>query len=199
VGTWIMLLLFGLVVAGFILVRNKNEAALTEPTPTSETYALFDGITGTPTSIEITLAGGDAVRMVRDSSNAWMMELPEVAAANPGIAEQAAAQVTALRVLSELDGNDPATYGLDEPAYVIKVKFDGGEEHILEVGDRTISDAGYYARLDKGGIVIIDPNGIDALTNLVLFPPYLNTPTPSPVPATSTLPPLPSETPTPTP
>src|SRR5258706_553103 len=67
-----------------------------------------------------------------------------------------------------------------------------------KAADATPTNSGYYVRLDNGKIRIAGLSGIDALTNLIVSPPYLNTPTPSPLPPTET--PTPGEaTVTPTP
>jgi hypothetical protein len=64
------------------------------------------------------------------------------------------------------------------------------------VGDATPTDSGYYVRKDDGSILVIDKYGMDALLNLVFYPPYEDLPMPSPEPATETPIPAASSTPT---
>jgi hypothetical protein len=106
--------------------------------------------------------------------------------------EAAATSVKSLRILnSDLEGT-PDIFGLDQPAYVITIKFTGASEHVLEVGDKTPTNSGYYVRLDKGKMLVVSSDGIDSLLTLVQAPPYLNTPTPTALPPTET--PVPAAT-----
>jgi len=111
------------------------------------------------------------------------------AEANQGLVEAAAAQVSALQVISPINAGKPEIFGLDKPAYVITIEFSGGKKHTLEVGDATPTNSGYYVRVDKDKMMVTDLSGIDSLVQLGFFPPYLNTPTAlpptlTPVPAT---------------
>jgi hypothetical protein len=204
-GTWITLLLLAVIV-GFAVYLKRGKEDTAEATPTSEQIAfVFPPAEGTASSIEIKPAEGDAVRIVRNTENAWMMELPLETEADPGLAEAAASQLSALDVVSPVEG-DPKTFGLDTPDYVITVKFANGKSHTLEIGDSTPSNSGYYVRLDGDKMMITGLSGVDSLVQLTLFPPYLNTPTPTatltatPIPPTETpVPPTVETTVTPTP
>ena len=187
VGTWITLLLLAALI-GFAIYLNSEKETTTEATPTSEVIAyIFAATEGTASSIEIQPADGDAqrVRIARNEDNVWVLELPLEAEADQGLAEAAAAQLSALRVISPIDGKADI-FGLDHPIYTITIKFADGKQHTLEIGDTTPTNSGYYVRVDKDKMMITDLSGIDSLLNLVNFPPYLNTPTPTPLPATET-------------
>jgi hypothetical protein len=160
----------------FYLNREKTNEA--EATPTGEETAFVFDVPGSDIkSIEIKPADGEAVKVTRNAENIWAMELPIEAEANQGLAEGAASQVTALQVIAEVEG-DPENFGLDDPVYVFSVEYADGKTHTLEVGDITITNNGYYVRVDKDKMMITSLSGIDSLLNLVNFPPYLNTPTP---------------------
>lgn len=176
-GTWITVLIFiGLVVAAIYLNRKKETVA-TEATPVSGPSYLFSvSVEGNPTSIEIAPAEGEAVKLLRNSENIWALELPREAEADQGLAEAAATQLSALEILSEVD-SDPAIFGLDMPSHVISLEFANGKKHTLEVGDSTPTNSGYYVRLDKDKMMIVDLSGIDSLVQLAVAPPYLPTPT----------------------
>ncbi len=178
-GTWVTVLIFiGLIGAAIYLNRQKDTAEV-EVTPASEPSYLFSATTdGNPTSIEIKPAeGGETVRIARNAENAWALELPVEAEADQGLSEAAATQISALEILDPIDA-DPAIFGLDNPAYVITLEFDGGKKHTLEVGDSTPTSKGYYVRVDSDKMMIVDLSGIDSLLQLAAFPPYLVTPTP---------------------
>ena len=176
-GTWITVLIFiGLVVAAIYLNRKKETVA-TEATPVSGPSYLFSvSVEGNPTSIAIAPAEGEAVKLLRNSENIWALELPREAEADQGLAEAAATQLSALEILSEVD-SDPAIFGLDTPSHVISLEFANGKKHTLEVGDSTPTNSGYYVRLDKDKMMIVDLSGIDSLVQLAVTPPYLPTPT----------------------
>lgn len=192
-GTWITLLILVLVIAGAILInRNAEATAEAEITPTAEEQFVFDA-TETVISIEVKPEAADAVKLERNSESVWVLSKPDAAEADSALAEAAATQVTALKIITTIEG-DPSIFGFDTPRYIITIEFASGKKHTFEVGDTTPTNNGYYVRLDKKEMMILSLSGIDGLTTLADFPPYLYTPTP---PATAT--PLPTETPVTTP
>jgi len=191
-----MLVLFILLIGVYFIVKNQQETAAAQATPTPGATSLFGPQEGQPTSIEVAPDEGETVRLARDAQGVWVLELPIRAEANQALAEGAASQAAALKVERELENRDLEIFGLDVPAHVITIEFDSGTRHVLEIGDSTPTRSGYYVRLDEDRLMIVGMNGIDALMNLAVSPPYLNTPTPSPLPPTET-PVAPTETPTP--
>jgi hypothetical protein len=202
-GTLItILLLIGLLELTVYLKNKKENAIIADATPVSGPTYIFNAEDGIASSIEIKPADSEAIKVARNAENVWTVEMPIAAEADQGWAEAAAAQISALQVISPIDdGKSPSIFGLDNPAYIITVGFGSDKKHTLEVGDATPSNSGYYVRLDKGKIMIADLSGISSLLQLAAFPPYLNTPTPTALPATLT--PVPpteaSETSTPAP
>lgn len=194
-GTWIAVISFIAVLgAAYYLNRQAEEKAKAESTPSSEDTFVFEKDSAVA-SIEVESADGAATRVERNADKAWVLSKPEEAEADQGAAEAAATQIGSLRIITPVDNvSDPSIFGLDEPAYVITVEFEDGGKSVLEVGDKTPSDNGYYVRVDDDKVYVVALSGIDTLENLVSAPPYLNTPTPSPT-ATST--PLPTGTPDP--
>ncbi len=195
-GTIITLVTFILVVVVAIYVSQKKETDAATATPEGgETSYVFTDADGNPTSIKIEPATGEAVQLDLNEKNTWQLILPVKAEAEQSRAEAAASQVKSISVVTPEINGDPANFGFDTPAYVITVKFTDGKTRILEIGDLAFSNNGYYARLDKGKIMLVSLSGIDALKQLVEFPPYLNPPTPTALPATET--PIPvADTPT---
>ena len=179
-STWIaVVLLIALVGLTFYLKNEKERSVIEDVTPVSEPAALFNPQDGSVSSIEIKPADGEAVKVARNAENAWVVEMPIEAEADQGLAEAAAAQVSALRVLSQIENDaDPEIFGLKNPAFIVMLEFQNGKKHTLEVGDPTPTNSGYYVRLDNGRIVVTDLSGISSLLQLGYFPPYLNTPTP---------------------
>lgn len=203
-GTLITILLLAVLIAFAFYLNREKTTAEAETTATGEVAAFVFGTeNGNVTGIEIKPAddSSEIVKVVRNAENVWALELPVEAEADQGAAEAAATQISALLVDREIDG-DLATFGLDQPVYVITVEYADGKKHSLEVGDSTPTNSGYYVRVDEEKMMIVSLSGIDSLINLAAFPPYLNTPTPTALPPTETpVPPteIPSATVTPTP
>jgi cell division septation protein DedD len=191
-GTLITLVVFaGIVLFGIILNRQKETAAAeATPVESKDVAYLFTTSDGTLSSIEVKPNEGQTVKLARDDKNTWAFELPEKAEADQGLAEAAASQVSALQIIGTLpEDADPVIFGFDKTAYVITLKFGEGKARALEVGSATPTNSGYYVRVDKGRIKIVDLSGIDALTQLVDSPPYLYTPTPVPTLTNTAIPP----------
>lgn len=182
-----VLLLAALIGFTFYLNRTKkNKEAEATPAGDLVTF-VFNESDGIVNSIEISPVSGETVKVARDAKNVWALVLPIKAEADQSMSEAAASQVSALQVTSPIPADgDPSIFGFDSPAYVMTIIFADGKKHTIEVGDMTPTQNGYYVRLDKSKMMIVDVNGIDALTQLASFPPYLNTPTPSPLPPTET-------------
>ena len=180
-GTWItILLLAALIGLAYYLNTEKEKTGAEEAISTVETSYIFTEADGVVSSIEVKPAEGETVKIARNTENIWAVTLPMEAEADQGLAESAATQITALSISSQIeDGKSPEIFGLDQPAYVISIEFKDGKKHILEVGDATPTNSGYYVRVDKDKMVITDLSGIDALLQLGFFPPYLNTPVPT--------------------
>lgn len=181
-STLIILLLFVGIAGAYIYLNNRPEPVDMTVTlePTLEVAYLFTAEDGTPASIRIESKAGEVVEVARDAENAWVLILPERAAADAGSAEAAASQVTTIRILDRLPDIAPEAVGLDFPEYELTVKFTNGVERIIQIGVITPTESGFYVRGEDGAIVIASRSGIDALLSMLTNPPYLETPTPFP-------------------
>jgi hypothetical protein len=189
-----------LVLAGaYYYMSHREKPAEAEATaePTVEVAYLFPAEEGTPSSIRVEAKSGETVEVARGADNAWALTLPIEAKADQGAAEAAASQVTTMRIVDKVPDVDPKIVGLENPEYVLRIKFTSGVERTVDVGTVTPSQSGYYLRDTTGKIVIISKSAIDALLELLQNPPYLETPTPSPLPPTETLTPATPEAGTP--
>lgn len=176
-GTLVTVIVFLAVIgAAYYLTQNPIQTEDVETTPTSELISLFKS-ESTVTSIEVTPTEGEPVKLERNAEKVWVLTQPTEAEADQGMAEAAATQVTSLKAQTEIEG-EPSIFGLDKPAYTVMVGFEDGTTGKLEIGSITPTSNGYYIRVD-GKMYIIETQGIDALTTLAAFPPYLSTPSPS--------------------
>lgn len=195
-STTIILLLFVIVVAAYSFIKYRKESAPAETTATPEATTqvsfLFDATDGVPTSIKIESKAGETAEVARNADNVWAIQQPFEASADQGLAEAAASQVTAMRVQETIQNVDLDVLGLKSPEYFLTIKFSSGVERKAEIGVVTPSETGYYVRNEKGDVVVIGKDSVDALLGLLTSPPYAETLTPSPT-ATETA--LPSSTP----
>jgi len=191
-STVIFLLLFVIAVGAYYFLKNRKEAqpadVLITPEVTTQVSFLFDAADGVPTDIKIESKTGEVVEIARNADNAWAVVTPIEAAADQGLAEAAASQVTTIRVQDKIQNIDLDVLGLKSPEYVLTIKFTGGVERKADIGVITPSEGGYYVRNEAGEIVIVSKDSVDALVGLLSNPPYAETPTPSPVPTETTLP-----------
>lgn len=186
-STWIYLLLLLALAGTYYFLNNREEPADIAITfePEAEVSYLFSTDDGVPTSIRIESKAGEIVEVARDADNAWVLKLPLEASADQGAAEAAASQVTTMRILDTLPDIDLEVVGLKLPEYTLIVKFENVERKV-SIGVITPTESGYYVLSPDGDVVIVSASSVDALLNLLTFPPYLETPTPSPIPATET-------------
>ena len=193
--SWLLLALLAALVGFALFLKNKPESDAPEAgaslVPSAEPVEyLFPADEGTITSLLVESRDGNSLGMER-GDQAWVATRPFAAELLQASVEEAASQISALTVVSRLE-LDPSAAGLTSPAYAITVGFDNGNFILVQVGNATPTDSGYYVRKQDGSILIVSKFGLEALFNLLLYPPYVSSPTPSPSPATET--PTPSAT-----
>jgi hypothetical protein len=198
-STVVYIVILLVLVGAYYYLNNREQAADIELTvePTEEVSYLFPAEEGTLSSIRIESKTGDIVELTRGADDAWVLNQPSEGPADPGAAEAAASQITAMPIEDTVPDVDPKIVGLDIPEYILTVNFTSGGERTVEVGVITPTENGYYVRDASDKIVIVGRSAIDALLGLLANPPYLETPTPLPASSTSETDALPSETATP--
>ena len=183
-STVVYIVLLLVLVGVYYYMNNREQPAEIELTlePGTEVAPqefLFTAEEGTPTSIRIESKSGETVEVARGQDNAWALTQPVEAEADQASAEAAATQVTAMPILDTVPDVEPGIVGLEDPEYLLTIKFADGGERSVDVGVITPTESGYYVR-DADKIVIVGRDAIDALLGLLTNPPYLETPTPSP-------------------
>jgi hypothetical protein len=186
-STWIALSLVVLLV-GVLLYSQREEQVVEEmaqsfPTLPSNTV-IGDG-QDTANRIKLETSTGAVIEVALNMQNDWEVILPFAGAADEGAVESAVSKISSLRFTREVEDIPLAGLGLEHPAYILTVRLKSGGEHVLEIGDKTPSGSGYYARLDEKKVLILDGSGVENLLLLMEYPPYLETPTPSPLPPTA--------------
>jgi len=182
-STIIYLILFAALAGVYLYLNNREQNTDLDlgdlPTPIPVEY-LFTAEDGLPSLIRIQ-SEDSLIEVERNSENIWVLTEPIERPADQGLVEAAASQVTTLRVLDHIPGLDPASVGLDQPAYKITLQFTSGVERMVDIGVLTPTETGYYAREMDNEILILSSNAIDALIEMLNNPPYLP-PTPTLLP-----------------
>lgn len=180
--TWMMLAILAISIAAFILLKNHNPTSSLVTTPT----ALGNGFLVTPADgklqiLRLSDKNNHVFQMQRDTSGVWVVVLPTIGTADQGLAGAADTQVGALRIITALEDQlKLADAGLDSPAFTMELTFDNHTKHVLQVGNLTPTNSGYYVRWDASKLYVISQSGIDAILNLLVTPPFPSTITPLP-------------------
>jgi hypothetical protein len=183
-STWALLAILAVVALFWYLLKTDRVSlpgVLSETaTPTVEaSQFLFAEDQGNISGIKVEEAQGQSIEIRRGADGSWSLVEPEVAAADAALAESAATQAAALRIITEVGGDiDLPVVGLDAPVYTITLETASGD-HVFLVGKPTVTGSGYYVRAPDGRILVVVTFGIDALTGLLAAPPYAETPTPA--------------------
>jgi hypothetical protein len=182
-STWILLLVFGLlVVFAWLFQRYQANKPDTSPTTTPiPTAAKLFSLTNLLVSeLMIVDNQGNQVDLYRDqsTSNNWAVrDMPTDQADKVGI-ETAISDLLSIQIIDRLTEILPLHYiGLATPVYTLTLTTTDGRHIITEVGDKTPVGTGYYIRLDSGPVVIVDNITLDEVLNFVKKPPLLVTPT----------------------
>jgi hypothetical protein len=196
-STVVYIVVLLILVGAYFFLKNREKPAELVPTatPAAQATYLFTAEKGTPASIHIESKAGKAVEIERGADNAWALTQPIAAKAEQGAAEAAASQVTTIQILDQVPQVDPKIVGLENPEYVLTVKFTSGAQQTVNIGVLTPSESGYYVRDASGKVIIVSRAAVDALISLLDNPPYQETLTPSPTVAETTTPLLTTQTP----
>jgi hypothetical protein len=181
--TWILLLVFGLLVLFAWLFQryqsNKTQANATA-SPIATVVKLYDLTDSQVVEISIVNNSGDTIGFTRDpgSSNWVIKDLPPEQADSFQI-ESVNSQLLSLQALDTLTQSPPLdSIGLANPAYTITMVTADGKQIITYVGALSAIGTGYYIRVDTGPVVIVDKVIMDDILKLIKEPPMLPTATP---------------------
>ncbi len=187
-STWVALVVVAILV-GVLFYMNREQQVVEEAAeafPTLPSRTVIPDEDGTASRIRIEAATGEVVEVALNMQNDWQVILPVAGKANQGNVEAAVTEIYTMRYINEITDVPLADLGLAPPIYVFTIHFESGAKHILEIGDKTPSETGYYARLDGNRLLVIEDFAIESLLMFEEFPPYFETPTASPPPSTGT-------------
>jgi hypothetical protein len=180
--SWILLILLGIAVGVYFLIKYRAEIKTTEPTETPVTTSyLAQEIDGTLISIRIFDNDYHIVVMQRNQDGFWEITLPTPGTADQALVSEAETQLNALKTVSRIGQVVSLDdFGLTHPAYIIKMVYSNNAEHKIDIGDSTPTGSGYYIQLDDGEVYVVSQYSLDAILGMLSNPPYPATATPTP-------------------
>lgn len=182
--TWIILLVFLVLLAAVFLWQRSQDQKAAQATPTAagaaERQNLFD-IEGEIASLRIERVGDKSIELVRGEDGKWTLvgspDAPIDSAALDSLADSLASLplVNTLQNIPEMEA-----LGLNPPSYRILVVLQSGSQLIASVGKATPTGSGYYVLTGDRGVYVVNQFSLQSILDLVDNPPYLPTPTPLP-------------------
>jgi len=180
-SNWILIVLFALSVGTYFLIKYQKDKTEAEVTPefTEASFLIQENDTVLQ-NIRIFDNEYRIVEVRRGEDGFWAVTLPSPGAADIALVSAAESQLSALQVVSDL-GNvaQLEDFGLVSPIATIKLTYLNGVKHLIEVGNLTPTNSGYYVQLDDNSVYVVSQYGLESALKLVSSPPYQPTPTPS--------------------
>ena len=176
-STLILVVVFLLALAGFLLLDRQKEQAAALVTPTAANQPLFGIEASQLTGIQVADTAGREVRLER-ISGAWALIDPAATATDTASVDSLASQLASLTARSFIE-NPPAASatGLEPPAFTIRLQLEDGSRLTAEVGSETPTKSGYYVRLDDNRLAVVSTFSVDGITGVLDNPPIYLTPT----------------------
>jgi hypothetical protein len=179
-STWVVLVIFAVLVAVLVFWQRSEENAPAEPTSTPAQASLFD-LNADISYLRLEKVGGAVVEMERGEDGVWKLTWPLAEKTDVDAVQNAVTQLLSLRVLTTLNTNPGLdTIGLASPTYRILIGFDDGSQMIINVGDSTPTGSGYYVVVSGRPLYVVNKSGLDSVLELIESPPIEPTPTPTP-------------------
>jgi hypothetical protein len=182
--TWIVLLIFVVLVGIYWLVQRQPDDDAATGTPTVAPQLVF--ITGSDTirAVRLEDSSGRMVQIEKDDQGTWSLTEPESGMADQERASTLVSQVSNLRSLAVVDTPPaPEVVGLAAPAYTLTITTIDGGRQLAKIGSLTPTSSGYYVEPGGGPLMVIAKGTIDALVENLDDPPIAPTPTVEPTPA----------------
>lgn len=131
-------------------------------------------------AISIQDVNNQRVSLRRSEDDKWVIIYPQAEATDEAAVTSAVSQLLNVRITSRPQTiPDLATVGLDPAAYTILIETEGGEQVLINVGNLTPTEGGYYVLTQDRIIYVASKFGLDGIIKFLENPPILVTPTPS--------------------
>jgi hypothetical protein len=183
-STWIVVIVFALLLAGAFWQRQRqaNAPATATPTGSAPDVILFPDYASI-TALRVDHAGGQTIAAARDAQGQWQLQQPP-APTNSAALEAAVNQLGQLMPQSSLL-NPPTlqAMGLDAPAYRLQADYSDGRQIQMSVGKQSPVGNAYYVLLNGKDIYVVSSYGLEMVLTLADNPPVAATPTADATPA----------------
>lgn len=144
-----------------IVQYNKHEAAK----DSTKTISVTDLDSDKIEKLEYT-SGGENYSFIKDSDGTWKWEQDQTISITQSYVTDIVSNACSLkadRLLAE-NLDNIAEYGLDNPAYTVKLTDSDGQQEVIYIGSQNTSTSNYYAYVDgRTNVYTIDSTLIDTL------------------------------------
>jgi hypothetical protein len=173
-NTAIVFGLFILLLAGTLIwQKTKTSSESTESTATTPADLLLHLDEASLKAISIQDAKNQRVSLKRSEDNKWVIIFPQAEATDEAAVENAVSQLLNVQITSRPQTiPDLDTVGLDPAAYTILIETNDGEQLLINVGNLTPTEGGYYVLTQDRIIYVASKFGLDGLINFLENPPF---------------------------
>jgi hypothetical protein len=179
-STWLVLLLFLVVLGGGLYFQKYQSENQAQITPTAQFKLFLAGIDKNQiTGFSIESSSGQKFSAAKGQDGNWSVAGFTAADTDLSGIDDMLTKITSLSVLAELsEAPEEDVIGLAPPVYVFKVTLQNGTQQTALLGTSTPTKSGYYARLEEGSPVVLGKYAVDNLLTFLEHPP-IATPIPT--------------------
>ena len=172
-STWIILLVFLVILAGAWYLQRYQAEKAANATPTAGSKLLFDGVDQAQiTGVEINSALGQTFAVAKDEAGTWVVAGFTAADTNTYLIDDMLTQISSLKILSDLGPSLALeSVGLKVPVYTLRLTLQDGHQKTVQIGNVTPTNSGYYTRLETGTVAVVTKYVVDNLITYLDNPP----------------------------
>lgn len=168
--TWILLGVFIIALVGTILLENNPDLVKSSQTPTTSPTSPAMMLEGWQSNdiawMEFLDGQGNQLRIMKNSEGKWVIDSESGDAVDAGTVEEIRSQIAAAQTIAHLDpGYDTDAIGLSIPVYTLTVRNIQGQESVIQIGQMTPTQTGYYVKVDNSAPVVVSKLAIDNIVD----------------------------------
>ncbi len=168
--TWILLGVFIIALVATIILEKNPELVKSSQAPTSSPTSpgmMLEGWQSNDiTWIEILDGQGNRLRILQTTEGKWVIDSESGDSVDAGVVEEIRSQIAATRTTAYLDpGYDLEAIGLNHPAYTLTVRNIQGRESVIQIGQMTPTQTGYYVKVDNFAPIVVSKYAIDNIVD----------------------------------
>lgn len=166
-STWFILGAFIVLLGALVLLQNSgNQAEM--PTEITPMPALRNFDSSELVSITYQLNVNDTIKFEKFDQLTWEISSHSEGHVTAGNIETITSILSNLRIISDLSSPPSLNQiGLSPPEKSIRFVFEDNSTYLLEIGNPTPLNNGYYAQINRNTTVILPLNSIDQITSLI--------------------------------